>query len=64
MTAQHGKREEGPAWTADEEILDELEGSAKGADPDRDRRREERDGEAGDGLTPSPSAQEDARDDT
>ncbi|MFH8793670.1 hypothetical protein [Streptomyces sp. NPDC017941] len=53
------------AETAAEEVFDEVEDAeTRPAGTERDKKKRERkDGEAGDALTPSPTAQEDARHD-
>ncbi|MFK4070928.1 hypothetical protein [Streptomyces sp. NPDC029674] len=59
---QHSHREQSPAdqpaQTAAEEVLEEVEDAETRPVPD-ERREHAKDGEAGDTLTPSPTAQED-----
>lgn len=51
-----------PAQTAAEEVLEEVEDAEERPVPD-ERREHAKDGEAGDTLTPSPTAQEDIHED-
>ncbi|MEV7192601.1 hypothetical protein AB0N81_12495 [Streptomyces sp. NPDC093510] len=49
----------GPAQTAAEEVFQEAEDAETRPVPEDDERERAKDGEAGDTLTPSPTAQED-----
>ncbi|MEU5689452.1 hypothetical protein [Streptomyces venezuelae] len=51
-----------PAQTAAEEVLEEAEAAEERPVPD-ERREHAKDGEAGDTLTPSPTAQQDIHED-
>jgi hypothetical protein len=57
---RHEGRHERDGKTATEQVVDEFEEAETDPDPEGGRRTERRNGEAGDAITPSPQAQEQA----